>query len=100
MDLWNSAIGDTIQFHHRNPPALSNQDSPTHSASNLVLKEHRIIKVLETNTVFCEEKKWHSIYLRKLENHTNAQVANLLGNIEATQRLKSYILLTLSDRPK
>jgi hypothetical protein len=27
VDLWNSAMGDSLQFKHRNPSALSIQDS-------------------------------------------------------------------------
>jgi hypothetical protein len=39
MDLWNSAMEDSLQFEHRNPPALSIQDSPIHSERSLVHKE-------------------------------------------------------------
>jgi hypothetical protein len=36
LDIWNSAMGDILQFQHRNPPALSIQDSPIHSERTLV----------------------------------------------------------------
>jgi hypothetical protein len=39
MDLWNSAMEDSLQFLHRNPPALSIQDSPKHSERTLVHKQ-------------------------------------------------------------
>jgi hypothetical protein len=39
MDLWNSAMGDSLQFQHRNPPALSIKDSPIHSERTLVHKQ-------------------------------------------------------------
>jgi hypothetical protein len=38
MALWNSAMGDSRQFQHRNPPALSIQDSPIHSERTLIHK--------------------------------------------------------------
>jgi hypothetical protein len=38
-DLWNSAMGDSLQFQHRNPTALSIQDSPSHSERTLVHKQ-------------------------------------------------------------
>jgi hypothetical protein len=37
--LRNSAMGDSLQFQHRNPPALSIQDSPIHSERTLVHKQ-------------------------------------------------------------
>jgi hypothetical protein len=37
-DLWNLTVGDSLQFQHRNPPALSIQDSPIHSERTLVHK--------------------------------------------------------------
>jgi hypothetical protein len=39
VDLWNSAMGDRLQFQNRNPPAFSNQDSPIHSVRTLVHKQ-------------------------------------------------------------
>jgi hypothetical protein len=39
MDLWNPAMGDSLQFQHRNPPALSIQDSPIHSERTLAHKQ-------------------------------------------------------------
>jgi hypothetical protein len=39
MDLWNSALGDSLQFQHQNPLALSIQDSQIHSERTLVRKE-------------------------------------------------------------
>jgi hypothetical protein len=39
MDLWNSAMGDSLQFKHRSPPALSIKDSPIHSERTLVHKQ-------------------------------------------------------------
>jgi hypothetical protein len=38
-DIRNSAMGDSLQFHQRNPPALSVQDSPIHSERTLVHKQ-------------------------------------------------------------
>jgi phage-related protein len=38
MDLWNSAMGASIQFQHRNHPELTIQVSPTHSECSLVHK--------------------------------------------------------------
>jgi hypothetical protein len=38
-DLWNSAMGDSLQFQHQNPPALSIQESPIHSEHTLVHKQ-------------------------------------------------------------
>jgi hypothetical protein len=65
MQQRNSAMGDSLQFQHRNPPALSIQDSPIHSERTLVHKQPR-----EMDTVFSEIKTWNTKYLRKLENHT------------------------------
>jgi hypothetical protein len=39
MDLWNSAMGDSLQFQYRNPPALSIQDFPIHSDRTLLHKQ-------------------------------------------------------------
>jgi hypothetical protein len=39
MDLWYSAMGDSLQFQHRNPTALSIQDSLIHSERTLVRKQ-------------------------------------------------------------
>jgi hypothetical protein len=39
MDLWNRAMGYSLQFQHLNPPALSIQDSPFHSERTLVHKQ-------------------------------------------------------------
>jgi hypothetical protein len=41
MDLWNSAMGDSFQFQHQNPSALSIQDShcQIHSERTLVHKQ-------------------------------------------------------------
>jgi hypothetical protein len=39
MDTLNSAVGDSLQFQHRNVPALSIQDSPIHSERALVHKQ-------------------------------------------------------------
>jgi hypothetical protein len=35
-DLWNSVMGDSLQFQHRNPQALSIQDFPIHSECTLI----------------------------------------------------------------
>jgi hypothetical protein len=35
-DLWKS---ESLQFHHRNPPSLSIQNSPIHSERTLVHKQ-------------------------------------------------------------
>jgi hypothetical protein len=99
MDVWNSATGDSLQLQHRNPPALSVQDSPIHYECTLV-HNHRIHEDLQINTVLSEIKKWNTKYLRKLENHTNALAMNLLGNSETTHRLKRYNVLTLLDLSK
>jgi hypothetical protein len=72
------------------------QDSPIRS----FLNNHRIHEDLQMNTVLSEIKKWNTKYLRKLENHTNALVVNLLDNSETTHRLKRYTILTLPDRPE
>jgi hypothetical protein len=93
-------MGDTLQFRHRNPPALSIHDFPVHSESTLVYKHHRINEDLQMNTVHSEIKKWNAKYLRKLENHTNALAVNLLDNSETTHKLKKYTVLTLPDRPE
>jgi hypothetical protein len=37
--LWNSTMGDSFQFQHRNPPARSIQDSLIHSEHTLVHKQ-------------------------------------------------------------
>jgi hypothetical protein len=39
FDLRNSAMGGSLEFQHRNPPALSIQDSPIHSERTLVHKQ-------------------------------------------------------------
>jgi hypothetical protein len=39
MDVRNSAMGDSLQFQHRNPPALSIQESPIHTERTLVHKQ-------------------------------------------------------------
>jgi hypothetical protein len=49
------------------------------------------------NTVLSEIKDWNTKYLRKLENHTNAQALDLLDNSETTHRLKRYTVLTLQE---
>jgi hypothetical protein len=45
MDLWNSAMGNSLQFQHRNPPAFSIQDSPINSERTLV---HNLLDNSET----------------------------------------------------
>jgi hypothetical protein len=35
LDLWDSAMGDSLQFKQQNPPALPIQDSPIHSELTL-----------------------------------------------------------------
>jgi hypothetical protein len=67
--------------------------------TSLYIKNHRINKDLQMNTVLCEIDKWNTINLRKLENHTNALVVILLDNILATHTPKSYTVLTLPDTP-
>jgi hypothetical protein len=39
MDIWNSAMGDSLQFQHRNPAALSIQDCPIYCGPTLVHKQ-------------------------------------------------------------
>jgi hypothetical protein len=39
METWNLAMGDSLKFQHRHPPALSIQDSPIHSERTLVPKQ-------------------------------------------------------------
>jgi hypothetical protein len=39
IDLWNSAMGDSLQFQHQNHPALSIQGSPIYSERTLVHKQ-------------------------------------------------------------
>jgi hypothetical protein len=39
MDLWNSAMEDSLQFQHRNLPALSIKHSPIHSERTLLRKQ-------------------------------------------------------------
>jgi hypothetical protein len=93
----NSAMRDSLQFQHRNPPALSIQDSPIHSERTSV---HKHPQDPWRSTVLSETKKWNTKHLGKLENHTNALAVNLLDNSETTQRLKRYTVLTLPDRPE
>jgi hypothetical protein len=99
MGILNSAMGDSLQFQHRNPPALSIQDFLINSERTLV-NNHRIHEDLQMNTVLSEIKKWSTKYLRKLENHTNAIAVNLLHNSETTHTLKRHTFLTLPDRPE
>jgi hypothetical protein len=66
MDLWISAMGDRLQFQHQNPPALSIQDSLTHSARTLVHKEQPDPFKSTTNTVLSEIKMWNIEYLTTL----------------------------------
>jgi hypothetical protein len=88
--------GDSLQFQHRNPPALLR----TILNAPWYINNHRIHEDLEMNTVFSEIKKWNTKYLNKLENHTNVLAVNLLHNKENTQGLKRYSVLTLTDRPE
>jgi hypothetical protein len=39
MDLWNPAMGDSLQFQHGNPPAFPTQYSPIHSERTLVRRQ-------------------------------------------------------------
>jgi hypothetical protein len=39
MDLWNSAMGDSLQLQHRNPPVRSIQNSPFYSERTSVHKQ-------------------------------------------------------------
>jgi hypothetical protein len=64
------------------------------------INNHRIQEDLKMNTVLSEIKKWNTKYFRKLEKHTKALAVNLLDNSETTNRLISYIVLTLPDRPE
>jgi hypothetical protein len=99
MDLWNSAMEDSLQFQHQNPPALSIKHSPILNAP-WYINNHRIHKDLQMNTVLSEIKKLNTKYLRELENHTNALAVNLLDNSETRHRLKRYKVNTLPDRPE
>jgi hypothetical protein len=93
--LWNSAVRDNLQYQHRNPLALSIQDSPIHSER---INNHRINEDLQMNTALSEIKKWNS--KRKEENHTNALTVDLLDNSETTPRLTKYTVLFLPDTPE
>jgi hypothetical protein len=77
IDVRNSAMGDSLQFQHRNPSTLSIQDSLIHSERTLVHKNSRTHEDLQMNTVLSEIKKWNNKYLRKLENHLNALAVKL-----------------------
>jgi hypothetical protein len=39
LNLWNSAMGDSLQFQHQNPQELSIQDSPIHSECTWIHKK-------------------------------------------------------------
>jgi hypothetical protein len=100
MDLRNSAMGAgsnsniEILCRFQSKTLLSNLNAPSY------ISNHRIQEDLQMNTVLSEIEKWNTRYLRKLENHTNALVVNLLDNSETTHRLKRYTVLTLPDRPE
>jgi hypothetical protein len=92
-------MGDGLQFQHRNPPALSIQESPIHSERTLEHKQHDPWR--STNEHSAQwYKKLNTKYWRKVENHTNTLAVNLLDNSETTHRLKRYTLLTLPERPE
>jgi hypothetical protein len=57
MDLRNSAMGDSLEFQHRNPPAISIQDSPIHSERTWYINNHRIHEDLQMNAVISGIKK-------------------------------------------
>jgi hypothetical protein len=78
------------------------QSKPLRSILNApwYINNHRTHEDLQMNTLLSEIKKWNIKYLRKLGNHTNALVVNLLDNSETTHRLKRYTVLTLPDRPE
>jgi hypothetical protein len=93
VDIWNSAMGDSLQFQYKNP----RQSKTLQSILNApwYMNIHMIHEDLQMNTVRSEIKKWNTKYLNKLENHTNALAVNLLDNSGTTHRLKRYTVLTL-----
>jgi hypothetical protein len=95
IQLWGTAPNSNIEILQR-----FQSKTPIHSEPTLVLNNHRIHGDLQMSTVLREIKKWNTIYLRKLENHTNALVVNLLGNSETTHILNRCTVLTLPDRPE
>jgi hypothetical protein len=98
MNIWNEM--DILQFQHRNPPALSIQDSPIYSERTSVHKQPQDPRKSTNEHSAQWNKEWSTKYLRKLENHVNALAVNLLDNNETTHELKRHTVLTLPDRPE
>jgi hypothetical protein len=67
------SYGGQPPIQHRNPPALSIQNSPIHSERTSV-HNHRIHEELQINTVLSEMKKWNTEHLSKLESHTTENI--------------------------
>jgi hypothetical protein len=97
MDLWNSAMGDSLQFQHE---ILQRFQSKTLRS---ILNAHKQPQdpwrsANEHSTQW--NKKVEFQILKKIIKHTNALAVNLLDNSETTYRLKRYTGLTLPDRPE
>jgi hypothetical protein len=54
VNLWNSAVGDSLQFQYRNPPGLPIQDSPIHFERTWHINNHKIHGDLHMSTVLSE----------------------------------------------
>jgi hypothetical protein len=80
LHLWHSAMGGSLQFQHRNPPALPIQDSPIHSERTLVHKQPKNPWRPTNEHSAQRNKKVSAKYLTKLESNTNALAVNLLDN--------------------
>jgi hypothetical protein len=87
MDLWNSAMRDSLQFQHEILQRFQLKILRSILNAPLYVNNHRIHEDLQINTVLSETKKWTTKYLRKLENHANALAVNLLDNSETTYSL-------------
>jgi hypothetical protein len=95
IQLWGqSPIPTSISSSVFNPRLRFILNAPWYTNNQSIRED------LQMNTGLSEIKKWNTKYLRKLENHTNAQALNLLDNSETTHRLKRYTVLTLPDRPE
>jgi hypothetical protein len=97
-DLWNSAMGASLQFQHQNLQPFQSQTLQSILNTPWYTNNQRIHDDLQMNTVLSEIKKQNTKSFRKLKNHTNARAVNLLDNSETTHCLKKYAVLTLPDR--
>jgi hypothetical protein len=91
MEVWNSAMGASLQFQDRNILALSIPDSPIHSEHTLVRKQ---LHSAQWN------KKAEYQILKKIRKPHYALAANLLDDSETTHRLKIYVFLTVPEWPE